>query len=227
MIATPEARAASDASISVLIADDHPIFRAGLKKLLEAAGGFRVLGDADSGLAATTLARELQPDLLLLDLAMPGMDGLDVLRQVADAQLDVRVVVLTASITPAEVTSALRLGARGVLMKTAATELLYKCLHAVAAGQFWVGRDMVGSLIEALASAHATWNEGARPFGLTARERQVVKLVSEGCTNRDIAARMHISEDTVKHHLSRVFDKTGTSSRVELALFAYHHSLMS
>jgi len=95
---------------------------------------------------------------------------------------------LTASIAPAEVTEALRIGARGVLMKTAATELLFRCLHAVAEGQYWVGRDTVGSLIEALASARGNWKHEARPFGLTARELQVVKLVGEGCMNREIGA---------------------------------------
>ena len=211
--------------IRVLIADDHAMFRAGLRKLLEAEAGFEVVGEAENGVSAASLTRKLAPDVLLLDLAMPGMSGAEVLREFAADAGSTRTVVLTASIAPREMTEVLQQGAAGVLMKTAATELLYECVRSVANGQYWVGRDTVGSIVEALAASHRSVKNGARPFGLTMRELDVVRLVGEGCSNREIGTRLSISEDTVKHHLSRIFDKTGTSSRVELALFAHHHDV--
>ena len=216
---------AGGAPIRVLIADDHAMFRAGLRKLLEAEAGFDVVGEAENGVSAMALTRKLAPDVLLLDFAMPGMSGVEVLRELAVDTGTTRTVVLTASIAPHEMTDVLQLGAAGVLMKTAATELLYECVRSVASGQYWVGRDTVGSVVEALAASHRSVKKGARPFGLTLRELEVVRLVGEGCSNREIGNRLHISEDTVKHHLSRIFDKTGTSSRVELALFAHHHDV--
>ena len=211
-------------AIRVLIADDHAMFRAGLRKLLEAEAGFEVVGEAENGVSATALTRKLKPQVLLLDFAMPGMSGVEVLREIAEDGGPTRTVVLTASIGAHDMTDVLQHGAAGVLMKTAATELLYECLRSVAKGQYWVGRDTVGSVVEALAASHRG-EKGARPFGLTLRELDVVRLVGEGCSNREIATRLRISEDTVKHHLSRIFDKTGTSSRVELALFAHHHDV--
>ena len=211
--------------IRALIADDHAMFRAGLRKLLEAEAGFEVVGEAENGVTALALTRQLAPDVLLLDFAMPGMSGVEVLRQLSTAIGATRTVVLTASIAPHEMTDVLQNGAAGVLMKTAATELLYECVRSFASGQDRVGRDTVGFIVEALAASHRSVKSGARPFGLTLRELEVVRLVGEGCSNREIGNRLRISEDTVKHHLSRIFDKTGTSSRVELALFAHHHDM--
>ena len=221
----PSNSESGEAPIRILIADDHAMFRAGLRKLLEAEVGFEVVGEAENGVSATALARKLAPDVLLLDFAMPAMNGLDVLRELVSDAGTTRIVVLTASIAPREMTDVLQHGAAGVLMKTAATELLYECVRSVAQGQYWVGRDTVGSVVEALAASRRGMKPGGRPFGLTLRETEVVRLVSEGCSNREIATRLRISEDTVKHHLSRIFDKTGTSSRVELALFAHHHDV--
>jgi DNA-binding NarL/FixJ family response regulator len=221
----PSHRDRGETPIRILIVDDHAMFRAGLRKLLEAEAGFEVVGEAENGVSATALARKLLPDVMLLDFAMPAMNGLDVLRELASDRGATRTVVLTASIAPREMTDVLQHGAAGVLMKTAATELLYECVRSVAQGQYWVGRDTVGSVVEALAASRRGMKAGSRPFGLTLRETEVVRLVSEGCSNREIATRLHISEDTVKHHLSRIFDKTGTSSRVELALFAHHHDV--
>ena len=216
-----------EAEVRVVIADDHAMFRAGLRKLLEAEQGFAVLGEAQDGVEAVTLTRRLKPDVLLLDIAMAGMNGMDVLQFLYAEQTPVRIVILTASISPSQMTEALKVGAAGVLMKTAATELLYQCIRSVAKGQYWVGRDVVGSLVEALATARRSEKAAGRPFGLTTRELEVVQLIGEGCSNPEIAKRLGIAEDTVKHHLSRAFDKTGTSSRVELALFAHHHRLDS
>ncbi len=211
-------------SISVLIVDDHPIFRRGLRNLLEADGGFVVIGEAADGRDAVALTRSLRPDVLLLDVAMPGATGFDVLRELGSGPYRVRTVMLTGSIDPSEITLALRLGAVGVLLKTAATELLFKCLRSVMEGEYWVGRDATGSLVDALKEA-APFAYQQRPFGLTARELDVVALVSTGASNKSIASELHLSEETVKHHLTNIFEKTGQSSRVELALFAAEHGL--
>jgi two-component system nitrate/nitrite response regulator NarL len=213
--------------IRVLIADDHPIFLAGLRKLLETEPDFMVIGEAMDGRKAIALVQTLHPDVMLLDVAMPQLTGLDVLRELGSEIARLRVILLTASIDSADMLVALRLGAAGVLMKTAATELLFKCLRAVMAGEYWVGRDTVGSLVDALASVQSPAPESQRrPFGLTAREMEVLALVATGASNKHIALQLRLSEETVKHHVTKIFEKTGQSSRVELALFAAHCGLV-
>ncbi len=218
----------SRSSVRVLVADDHPIFRAGLRRLLETDPDFTVVGEAGDGRDVARLSRSLHPELLLLDVALPGISGLDVLRDLAGDQTGPRTVLVTASIEPADMIMALRLGAAGVLMKTAATELLFKCLRAVLAGEYWVGRDTVGSLVEALANLQTrSAASRARPFGLTARELEVLALIATGASNKFIASQLRLSEETVKHHVTNIFEKTGQSSRVELALFATHCGLLA
>jgi DNA-binding NarL/FixJ family response regulator len=217
-----------NAPIRVVTADDHPIFRSGLRNLLETEPGYVVVGEAADGHQAVSLVRSLRPDVFLLDVAMPGMTGIDVLHELGSDASSTRTVLLTASLAVSDMTTALRLGAVGVLLKTAATELLFKCLRSVLAGQYWVGRDTVGSLIEALAHFESKRADSRRrPFGLTPRELEVVSLVATGASNKEIAGILGLSEETVKHHLSRIFEKTGQASRVELALFAAHHGLMA
>jgi two-component system nitrate/nitrite response regulator NarL len=212
--------------IRVLIADDHTIFRAGLRKLLETQRDIVVIGEAADGRQAVTLARALHPGVLLLDVSMPILSGVDVLRELGHEAGKMRTILLTASIEPSDTMLALRLGAAGVLLKSAATELLFKCLRSVVAGEYWIGRDTVASLVEALARLQAPPAEPQRPFGLTPRELEVTALVATGASNRDIAIQLHLSEETVKHHVTKIFEKTGQSSRVELALFAAHCGLL-
>ena len=212
-------------TIRVLIADDHAMFRAGLRKLLEAEPDMQVLGEAENGERAIVLTHQLQPDVLLLDLAMPGMSGLDALRELSRPDVRTRTVILTASVEPSQIHELVRSGAAGVLAKTAATELLYKCVRAVAAGDYWVGRDQISTLVEALTEAQTQRQSPRRPAGLTPRELDVIRLLCQGFSNKEIAARLSISEDTVKHHFTNSFDKTGTSSRTELAMFAQRRRL--
>jgi two-component system, NarL family, nitrate/nitrite response regulator NarL len=213
------------APITLLIADDHAMFRQGLRLLFEDQSDVVVVGEARNGHDALALTQRLTPDLLLLDVAMPGMSGLDVARQLHDARSRTRVIVLSASVQRAEIPHMLKLGVRGIVAKEAAIELLLKAIRAVHAGEYWVERDIVGDLLQALGRRESR-NGSKRPFGLTPRELELVRLVATGLSNKDIARQCSLREDTVKHHLSNIFDKTGVSTRLELALFALHNSLI-
>ena len=213
--------------IRVLIADDHPIFRKGLRTLLEAERGFTVVGEAGGGEEAVRLAQQLQPDILLLDLAMPGVSGMDALAELAAAPTPVRIILLTAGIEKAEIVKALQLGAAGVVLKSAATDLLFKSIRSVIAGQHWIGRDAVTDLVQALRAQLEPPEKPARErFRLTPRELEITSAVVSGLSNKEIARKFSLSEDTVKHHLTNIFDKMGASNRLELALFAVHHRLL-
>jgi DNA-binding NarL/FixJ family response regulator len=212
--------------LRVVIADDHPIFRDGLSRLLEDEGGFDVVGQASDGTEAVRLARELQPDVLLLDLAMPRASGLDALRELSTAKGNTKVLLLTVAIEDAQVVQALQLGASGVVLKESATELLFKAIRSVVAGQYWLRHETVTDIVHHLQEhASATRREPSPAERLTARERQVVAGVASGESNKEIATRLGLSEITVKHHVSNIFDKLGVSNRAELAVYATSRGL--
>lgn len=214
------------APIRILIADDHLLFRAGLRRLLEAEPGFAVVGEATDGEETVRRVRELAPDILLLDLAMPGVPGLEALRQLDECASPVRTILLTAAIDKEEMVKALQLGARGVVMKESAIDLLFRAIRSVSAGEYWVGRERVSDLVKTLrATVAPAATERKKTFGLTPRELEITATIAAGYSNKEVAQKLTISEDTVKHHLSNIFDKTGVSSRLELALFAVNHQL--
>ena len=215
--------------IRLVIADDHPIFRNALRRLLETETDFTVLGEASDGAEAVKLARQVKPDILLLDLAMPKHPGLEALRELsmpANAT-PVRVILLTAAAEKSQIVEALQLGARGVVLKDSATQLLLKAIQTVMAGEYWVGRESVSNLVQYLRTLMQSTHDEARQkkFGLTPRELEIVSAVVAGYSNKEIAEYFKISEDTVKHHLSNIFDKLGVSTRLELALFAVNQAL--
>ena len=214
-------------TVRILIADDHPIFRDGLKRLLESERGFKVIGEACDGVEAVKMVRQLSPEILLLDLAMPQRPGLEALREMSTDATSVRVILLTAGAEKDQIVEALQLGARGVVLKDSATQILLKAIHAVMAGEYWVGRESVSNLVQYLRGLIGSATNAARQrkYGLTPRELEIISAVVAGYANKEIAEHFKISEDTVKHHLSNIFDKVGVSTRLELALFAVNQAL--
>ena len=214
--------------IRILIADDHPVFREGLISIFRKEPEFEIVGEASHGRQALQLINNLHPDVLLLDLLMPLLTGLETLRELSDSSTPVRPIVLTAAIAQEQIAQALQLGARGIVLKDTPTEVLFSSIRTVMNGRFWVGQTEVKDLMEALRYYVASADEDSKKqFGLTSRERDVVSAITAGFTNREIAEKFSISEQTVKHHLRNIFDKTGVSNRLELALFAIKHGLVS
>jgi two-component system, NarL family, nitrate/nitrite response regulator NarL len=209
----------------ILIADDHRIFRDGLRMLLAAERDFEVVGEAADGEEAARKVRDLRPDMLLLDVAMPEADGLHALEEIGRDQTT-RTLLLTGAIEESALVTALQLGARGVVMKDAATSLLIKAIRGVMAGEFWVGRDRVPGIVEALRPLLEKERSSERnEFGLTDRELEIIAAIVAAYSNRDIATKLQISEKTVKRHLTNIFEKIGVSTRLELALFAMNKRL--
>ncbi len=208
--------------VRIAIADDHQIFRDGLRRLLESEPGFEVVAEAVDGLDASRIARDVHPDVMLLDVAMPRMGGVEALTTIQ--QETTRVILLTAAIEPSELLRAIQLGARGVVLKESATRLLIDGIHRVMDDKYVIGAGVADDRDQAVRHVGA---QRTRRYELTSRELEIVAAVVSGDSNRDIADRLAISLQTVKHHLTSIFDKTGVSSRLELALFAIRHGLVT
>jgi two-component system nitrate/nitrite response regulator NarL len=217
----------SEPTIRILIADDHPIFRDGLRRLLESEPNLMVVGEAADGAEAVQLTERLHPDIVLLDLAMPRMPGLDALRELAQTSQPARTIVLTALIERRQMLEALQLGARGVVLKESATQVLLKSIETVMAGGYWVGRESVPDLRELVLRDLPREEPAGTQYGLTPREQQMVEAIVEGLSNREMAQKFGVREDTVKHHLTSIFSKLDVGTRLELALFALDKRLVT
>jgi DNA-binding NarL/FixJ family response regulator len=222
----------SERVIRIVLADDHPVVRIGVRNMLSAHPGFEVVGEASDGDEAITQTLELEPDILLLDVQMPRLPGLEAMRAIMNGtgtgMRTVKIILLTSTITTQQIIEALQIGARGIVLKDALSDHLQTSIRTVVSGDYWIGGKRVVNLVSAL---HTLMQQAAVPqrktYGLTPRELEVVGCIVEGCSNRDIAKQFTLSEETVKRHLSNIFDKTGVSTRLELALFAIAHQLVT
>ena len=214
--------------IRIVVADDHPVVRFGVKQMLLSEAGYEVVGEAEDGDDAITQTLELEPDILLLDLQMPRLPGLEAMRAIVGRSSGVKIILLTATISTQQIIEALQIGARGVVEKASVSGELSRALRAVQSGDYWIGGERVANLVAKLRelTAKAAASNERKTYGLTPRELEVVNSIVEGCSNKDIAKTFTISEETVKRHLSNIFDKTGVSTRLELALFAIAHKLV-
>jgi two-component system, NarL family, nitrate/nitrite response regulator NarL len=212
------------APVRIVICDEHPIFRDGLRELLEAVPGHRIVGEIGSEMAAVALVCDLLPDVLLLGAGRSDRFSTEILQQLAAFASKVRTILLTGTAKKQVREQAFQLGVSAVVQKAAAADVLFDTIAAVMAGQQRV------YLTATLAPEGARTLESSfplpNPFGLTERELEILSAVVQGQTNKAIALRCSISENTVKRHLVNIFDKVGASNRVELALFADHHQLM-
>jgi two-component system, NarL family, nitrate/nitrite response regulator NarL len=210
--------------IRILIADDHPIFRDGVRQLLELEG-FNVIGEATTGEEVPNLVSDLRPDVLLLDMMMPGITGLEVLRRLSKQRASSHTIVVTAFIEKSEIIEALLLGAEGIVPKHSSSEILFQSIRAVMAGEVWVSPDITVALVERLRAPKPS-DAAPDTMGLTRRELEITAAVAEGQDNKNVARSFDISQYTVKHHLTRIFEKLCVSNRVELAMFARRHGLI-
>ena len=207
-------------TITVLIADDHPGVRQGLRVLLSLEDDIEVVGEVGDGAEAVELAAALGPDVILLDLKLPALDGLGVLANLRDRGLPARTLVLTSVADQASVTVAMRAGAAGFLYKDVDPDALVRAVRSVHDGNTVLAPEAAGSLVRSGARSAAVAGLDA----LTAREREVLAQVAEGRSNREIARLLHMSEKTVKTHVSSVLAKLGVADRTQAALYAVRNS---
>src|ERR1041385_7218127 len=223
--------------IRIVVADDHPIFRDCLCRLLALEEDFEVVAQAQDGRQVLDVLSQYEPDVLLLDLKMPGLDGLTTLQRLQAAKNKTRVIVLTASDDKNEFVQAMKLGTSGIVLKQTATELLIKSIRKVHAGEIWLDSHTTAAVIRQFvandepANAAAPMMPSAAPTRererspLSQREREIVALVAQGFKSKEMAEKMFISEQRVKNPLHNIFDKLGVSDRLELALYAIHNNL--
>ncbi len=219
---------ADEARISVLIVDDHEVVRQGLRTFLELLDDIEVVGEAAEGTTAVDLVDELHPDVVLMDLVMPGLDGVAATRKVLELSPATKVIVLTSFSGDNEVFPAIQAGATSYLLKDVSPEELAASIRAVHSGEPRLHPDVARRLMSAMRESQTPARSEASTDSdqLTEREREVVRLVAQGRTNRDIATELFISEKTVKTHVSHILAKLDLKDRTQLAIFAIKHGLV-
>jgi DNA-binding NarL/FixJ family response regulator len=221
----------SEPSVRVVVADDQALVRGGISMVLAASPAITVVGEAGSGAEAVAVAGELRPDVVIMDLKMPGMDGIEATKTLVDNTSGgddvMKVLVLTTFNDDASVLGALRAGASGFLVKDEAPLHLVDAVLSIAAGNSWIDPSVAGQVIKALADAPRVGVGGdARLAALTAREREVLVLMAHGMSNGDITRKLFLSEATVRTHVSRILMKTGSRDRTEAVVLAYQSRLV-
>ena len=217
--------------IKIVIADDHPIVRDGLRKLLNLEEDFEVVAEAADGREVLDRVHEFDPDVLLLDLRMPNLDGLSALQVLQQSNKRTKVIVLTASEDKNEFVQAMKLGCSGIVLKQTAPDLIVKSIRKVHGGEIWLDSHTTAAVMRQFAAPGEVMSGGGgvgksrERSPLSTREREIVQLVAQGFKNKEMAEKMFISEQTVKNHLHNIFDKLGVSDRLELALYAIHKGL--
>ncbi len=215
-------------AIRVVLADDHPIVRDGLRKLLSLEEDIEVVGEASDGREALQVVQDTEPDVVILDLRMPNLDGLSALQAMQQSNRKTRVIVLTASEDKNEFVQAMKLGCSGIVLKQTAPELIVKSIRKVHAGEIWLDSHTTAAVMRQFAQPGEMIGgpgKNRERSPLSQREREIVGLVAQGYKNKEMAEKMFISEQTVKNHLHNIFDKLGVSDRLELALYAIHKGL--
>jgi DNA-binding NarL/FixJ family response regulator len=205
-------------AIRIILADDHPIVLHGLQQLFERQGDFAVVACCVDGASALQAVRAEAPDVLVLDLHMPGQSGVEVLRTLAAEQIVCKSVLLTAAVRDNEVVEAVKHGAMGIVLKESPADVLLECVRAVARGESWIERDTVTRAFRTIVRREAAAESAEE--SLTPREVELVRMVAQGLRNKAIAERLAISEGTVKVHLHNIYEKLGVDGRLELVLCA-------
>lgn len=210
--------------VSILLVDDHPMMRRGLRDLLAMEDDMNPVGEAGNGPEAIRMALELEPDLILLDLNMPGMDGLETLRQMRDQEVDARIIMFTVSDDHSDVLQALRQGADGYLLKDMDPDALVEHVRLAAGGKLALSPELTMVLAEAIRERPKTPSQ-VQAANLTKREKDVLKLITKGLSNKMIARRLDIAEGTVKVHVKRLLNKLGMRSRTEAAVWVVENNI--
>ena len=216
--------------ITVVVADDQELFRRGMQTVLAMEAGFDVLAQARDGEEAVTKVAELAPDVVLMDVRMPGVDGIEAARRIRASTPSTRVVMLTVSDEEDDLYGAVRAGANGYLLKDASLDDVAEAVRAVARGESLISPSMASKLLVEFTAATGG-GAGAGPEEettppLSPREIEVLKLVAQGRTNREVAAALHLSENTVKNHVANILDKLHLRSRLEAAMYAVRTKLL-
>jgi two-component system nitrate/nitrite response regulator NarL len=207
--------------IRLVVADDHPVVLEGVVRFLEREPDLEVVARCNCGDAALLALRERQPDVMLLDLNMPKVSGMDVLRQAADEDLHAQVILLTGDLSNEQLLEAVRLGARGVVLKDSAPDVLIRAIRTVHSGGQWLEPHFAAVTVEQLL-AHTAKKQHS-PSPLSAREAELVQLVMQGLRNKEVGFRLGITEGTVKIHLHRIYEKLGVNNRMDLANYVRQH----
>ncbi len=211
--------------IRVLIADDHTMVRQGLKQILELENDMTVIAQAPNGEEAIKLAKECSPDVILMDINMPGMNGLQAIKEMKDGNIPSKIIVLTIHEDREYLFKTLQMGAEGYVLKDAEPSVLLEAIRSVNCGQPYIQANMTRELVREFNKITLHDKAKTEENNLTAREVEVLELIAEGMINKEIAKRLYISEKTVKNHVSNIFRKLNVSDRTQAAIYAFKHNL--